>query len=160
MYYKNYWINYIDIGEKFVIGIMDQDMSNFVNTKEDQDYMHLKRSMLIDRYKWENADCLLKKGELFMGIFPLDIINQSIKEWKDSQEKSKREIEESLRLECKKPIEESKFENFWKAQISLEGVIAYIKAKNCSCKKYWGYEFSIEEYYKDILIKYWGDYKL
>ena len=93
MYYKNYWINYIDIGEKFIIGIMDQDMTDFVNTQEDQDYMHLRSSILVDRYKWENADCFLKKGELFMGIFPLEIINQSIKEWNDSQEKSKDDLD-------------------------------------------------------------------
>ena len=160
MYYKNYWINYIDIGEKFVIGIMDQDMSNFVNTKEDQDYMHLKRSMLIDRYKWENADCLLKKGELFMGIFPLDIINQSIKEWKDSQEKSKKNFLEEMKLEYNKPISENYFKEHKEIGLSLDEILLMINLKNKKSKKYWGIEFSIEDYYKDILIKYWGDYKL
>lgn len=160
MYYKNYWINYVSFGEDFICAICNQDMTNFVNTDTDKDYMHIKSTFFINRYQWEHAKDYLDENELFMSIFPLDVVEDSIKEWNDEQNENNKKFHEIFKQEYKYPISEEFFKKAREKNKTLKNILSNINTSNKLSKEYWGVEFPIEKYYKDILIKYWGDYKI
>ena len=89
MYYKQYWVSYVNVGEEIACAVCNQDMTNFINKKEDQDYMHMIYHFPINRYEFEHCREYLDEKGLFLGIFPPEIIEKCIKDWNDNQKNIK-----------------------------------------------------------------------
>ena len=146
MYYKNYWVSYIDIGEEIICCEMCRDMTNFVSTDKDPDYKYIKRPFKINRYEYEHARDYLDENGLFMGIFPPEAIEQDIKEWNEEQEKFKKETEMRYIEGLKYPLKETGFRLYTEGKFSREDLIETIEIHNKKAYDMYGLVFTFEDY--------------
>lgn len=160
MDYKNYRVGYHPELDEIGVIVFDDDISKYNYTKAEDELKHIVNTFFIDTYKFENYQNYLDENGLFMGIFPPEFIEVCF----EDDKKLKREEKERIKKYCiesaKKPLDEKYIEDFKTVGASLQEIINIINNENKRNLKYGGLEFPIEKYYKDILIKYWGDYKL
>lgn len=160
MDYKNYRVGYYPGAKSIGVIIFDDDMSKYNYTKAEDELKHIVNVFSIDGYQYEHYQNYLDENGLFMGIFPPEFIEASFQDYERVVQKEKK-MRENRRIEqVKKPITEVKFEKMSINCFSLEEAINYINIVNDFNLENNGIVFPIEEYYKDILIKYWGNYKV
>lgn len=154
MYYKNYWVSYIDFGEEIVCCEMCRDMTNFVSTDKDPDYKYIKRPFEINRYEYEHARDYLDENGLFMGIFPPEVIEQDIKEWNEEQERFQEEQKEWKEKSYKRPLSDNCFKYYAEGYFTKEELVKAIASHNIESYNKNKLIFDFDTYYKDLLDKY------
>lgn len=155
MYYKNYWLNYNNISDFVVILEMTEDMTDFKNSADSHDFEKVKNGMLVKRVDYENVRDRLDENGLFIGIFPPEVIEEDIKNFKEKQEKKYLELKEKVKEKYREPWDEDFFIYMKKAGIAFDDLIRELQVSNEMTKDYWGKEYPIEEYYMDYIVKYW-----
>lgn len=153
MYYKNYWVSYNDFQMRLMCAVSDIDYSE-IDKKEIN--KHFKQFFFIDRIKYENVRGFLDENGLFMGIFPPELIEEDIRNYKKEQDKQNLEALERIKLKYKEPLPESFFKAMALHNEDIPTVYQEVQISNMMSKDYWGIEFPIEEYYMEYLLKYWG----
>lgn len=159
MYYKNYSVGYDPNFDTVCILKYDKDMSNF----KDSDFNRADHIVSVFEYptfKFKNYKYHLDENELLLGVFPPEFIEACIEEYYVKTKQLEEERHKYFIESSKKSLDEDYIKGFKDIGASLENIIELINYTNKRNLKYNGIEFPIEEYYKDILIKYWGDFKL
>ena len=160
MDYKNYRVGYHPELDEIGVIVFNEDISKYHYTKAEDELKHIVNTFFIDTYKFENYQNYLDENGLFMGIFPPEFIEDCFESDKKLKEEEELRRQQICVKYSKKPIKEEIFKFRYEIGDSLQEILGFINRQNQANLYHDGCEFSVEEYYKDILIKYWGEYKV